>query len=254
MTNIASREMPQIRLYPAIDLLDGQVVRLRQGDYRQSTVYADDPLAMADIFVQEGARYLHVVDLNAARGDAQTNRQTILRLAQETALRVQTGGGFRSLGDISEALEHGVDRVVLGSALVKDPEMVAQAVREYGEQIVAGIDARDGQVALAGWLETSTVQAADLAERLAASGLRHFVYTDINRDGLGSGIDPAAYQKFAAAAGAPVVASGGVAGLEDIRQLYQLGPQTIEGIIVGRAYYEGNLDIPSALAVLDGEV
>ncbi|MDR0308789.1 MAG: hypothetical protein LBH87_02540, partial [Coriobacteriales bacterium] len=183
-------KMPQnIRLYPAIDILDGKVVRLRQGDYQQLTVYSDDPVAMAQSFQEKGAEYLHVVDLNAARKDQQNNRSLVLRIASATGLKVQSGGGFRRLADIEEALDNGLDRVVIGSALLKDPEMVNQAVVRYGDQIVAGIDARNGQVAIEGWLETSTVQASDLAKKLAGIGISHFVYTDINRDGLSTGID-----------------------------------------------------------------
>ena len=248
----ASAPAPAIRLYPAIDLLDGQVVRLARGDYGQATVFSTDPFAQAAAFAQSGVSYLHVVDLNAARGDAQTNRALLLRLAAETPLKVQAGGGFRTLADIDEALASGIDRVVVGSALVKDPQMVAQAIHKHGQKIVAGIDARHGRVALAGWLEDTDVAATALAAQLAAVGLRHFVYTDINRDGLNSGVEPEAYVAMAAAAGAAIVASGGVSGPDDLRSLKALGPGVIEGVIVGRAYYDGRLDLREALQILEG--
>lgn len=232
-------------LLPAIDILGGKAVRLAKGDYDRVTVYHDDPAAQAQLFEEEGATWLHVVDLDGARSGSPENARHIERILEKTRLRVETGGGVRSLDTIARLVDAGVSRVVLGTSLVADPAFAEAAVARYGELLAAGIDARGGEAAVAGWREGSGVAAEELARRVADLGFRHLVYTDIARDGMRTGIDPAAYERMAQAFGHPVIASGGVAGLADIEALGRVAG-CIEGVIAGRAVYEG------ALSVADG--
>jgi phosphoribosylformimino-5-aminoimidazole carboxamide ribotide isomerase len=244
-------------LFPAIDLLNGHVVRLKQGDYRQITVFSDDPLAQARTFADAGAQYLHLVDLNGAHKSvaasttpAADNRMMIRRLIAQSGLKVEVGGGIRSLADIEDLAQAGANRIIIGTALLSNPEMVASAIDRFGDLLCAAIDARDGKVALAGWTETSTVDVADLALRLADQGMRHFLYTDISRDGLKTGIDAQAYRRLAATIKWPLIASGGIASLDDLRALKALGTTSVEAVIVGRALYEQAFTVEQALAVL----
>ena len=236
-------------LFPAIDLLGGKAVRLAQGDYDRVTVYNDDPVAQARSFVDGGAEWIHVVDLDGARDGVPGNLAVIERIAGETGARLEVGGGVRSLETMGRLTEAGVERVVVGTKLVTDPDFVRAAVAAFGEAIVAGIDARDGVVAVAGWREGTATPAETLAGELAALGVRHLVYTDISRDGMQTGINTAAYQSIARAAGFAVVASGGVSTLDDIRSLAALGDSVIEGVIAGRAIYEGVFSVRDALTV-----
>ena len=239
-----------MQLYPAIDLLDGQVVRLRKGDFAAVTVYNPDPLAQAREFAQAGARWLHVVDLDATRAAGrQNNRELISRIIVESGLSVQVGGGIRSLAAIEALARAGASRVVLGTTLITDESLVDEAIDSFGDLICAAIDARNGKVAIAGWLQTSSVSALDLAADLAERGLRHFLYTDINRDGLQTGIDVAAYRQLAEVCGCPVIASGGVATLDDLYALQAID-DCIEAVIVGRALYEHSFTVEQALAVI----
>lgn len=235
-------------LLPAIDILGGKAVRLAKGDYAQVTVYNDDPIAQARAFEAAGARWLHVVDLDGAKSGAADNIAVVEGILAATDLNVEVGGGVRSIEVIERLMRAGVTRVVLGTALVRDPAFAAEAVNRFGgDALVAGIDAKDGEVAVSGWCEGSGIAAHDLAARMADMGYRHLVYTDIARDGMQTGLDPQAYVDMARAFGHPVVASGGVASVADIERLAPVA-SSIEGVIAGRAVYEGALDVSSGVA------
>ncbi|MEF9877616.1 MAG: 1-(5-phosphoribosyl)-5-[(5-phosphoribosylamino)methylideneamino]imidazole-4-carboxamide isomerase [Gordonibacter sp.] len=232
-------------LLPAIDILGGKAVRLAKGDYAQVTVYHDDPAAQAQAFEEQGATWLHVVDLDGARSGIPENIEIIERIMRKTLLKVEVGGGVRSLDTVARLADAGVSRMVLGTALVTDRSFAEAAIEGFDRLLAAGIDAKGGEVAIAGWREGSGVRAEELAREVASWGIRHLIYTDIARDGMQTGIDPQAYVRMAAAFGHPVIASGGVAGLEDIENLGCVAA-SIEGVIAGRAVYEG------ALAVCEG--
>lgn len=229
-------------LLPAIDILGGKAVRLAKGDYAQVTVYNDDPAAQAQAFEEAGATWLHVVDLDGARSGHPDNIEVIERIMSKTLLKVEVGGGIRSLETLERLMQAGVERVVLGTSLVADPAFAEAAVARCGNHLAAGIDARGGEVAVAGWREGSGVAAEELAAHVAQLGFRHLIYTDIARDGMQTGIDPQAYVRMARAFGYPVIASGGVASLADIENLADVA-QNIEGVIAGRAVYEGALSV-----------
>ena len=236
-------------LLPAIDILDGKAVRLAKGDYDRVTVYNDDPVEQARIFEAAGATWLHMVDLNGAKSGNADNIGVIEKILVATSLKVEIGGGIRSLAVIERLVNAGASRLVLGTALVRDPEFAQAAVEHYGDALAAGIDAKAGEVAVAGWREGSGVTAHDLAQRMSALGYRHLVYTDIARDGMQTGIDEQAYVEMACAFGHPVIASGGVASEDDLVRLAQAerqAPGSIEGVIAGRAIYEGALDVARA--------
>ena len=239
-------------ILPAIDILGGKAVRLAKGDYAQVTVYNDDPVEQAMIFEDAGATWLHMVDLDGAKSGQADNIETVQRILASTTLKVEIGGGLRSMQVLARLADAGASRLVLGTALVRDPDFAQAAIEEYGDLLAAGIDARDGEVAVAGWTEGSGLDAHDLARRMAALGYRHLVFTDIARDGMQTGIDVQAYAAMAEAFGHPVIASGGVAGIDDIRNLSAVdqaaGDAVIEGVIAGRAIYEGTLDLCEAIA------
>lgn len=235
-------------MLPAIDILQGKAVRLAKGDYNAVTVYHDDPVAQAQIFADAGARWVHVVDLDGARSGVPENIALIEAIIRETDLQVEVGGGVRSLEVIRRLANAGVSRVVLGTALVTDQAFARDALDEFGDLLCAGIDARGGEVAVAGWCEGSGIAAQELARTMCSWGFKHLVYTDIARDGMQTGIDPAAYVAMAQAFGNPVTASGGVASLVDIEALAQVA-DSIEGVIAGRAVYEKTLDVAQAIAV-----
>ncbi|WP_165043466.1 1-(5-phosphoribosyl)-5-[(5-phosphoribosylamino)methylideneamino]imidazole-4-carboxamide isomerase [Adlercreutzia sp. ZJ138] len=235
-------------LLPAIDILDGKAVRLAKGDYNAVTVYNDDPVSQARAFAGQGATWLHVVDLDGARSGTPDNVEVIERILKETNLNVEVGGGVRSMAAIERLVQAGVTRVVLGTALVRDLAFAREAVREFGgDALVAGIDAKGGDVAVSGWCEGSGISALELARRMADEGYRHLVYTDIARDGMRTGLDPQAYVAMYEAFGYPVVASGGVASVDDIRSLAPAA-HAIEGVIAGRAIYEGSLTVEEGVA------
>ncbi|NLG10161.1 MAG: 1-(5-phosphoribosyl)-5-[(5-phosphoribosylamino)methylideneamino]imidazole-4-carboxamide isomerase [Coriobacteriaceae bacterium] len=236
-----------MQILPAIDLLEGKVVRLAKGDYGAVTVYNDDPVAQAVIFREQGARWLHVVDLDGARSGDPVNLSIIESIISETGLKVEVGGGVRTLETIERLVLAGATRVVLGTKLVTDSRFAKQAVVAFGEIIAAGIDARDGEVAISGWCKGAGVPATELVAQLADWGIRHLVYTDIARDGMQTGIDAAAYDRLAQCAGFPVIASGGIASLDDIVELSRLGTDRIEGVIVGRAIYEKAFTVKQAV-------
>lgn len=235
-------------LLPAIDILGGKAVRLQKGDYSKVTVYNDDPVAQARAFVEAGAEWVHVVDLDGARSGVPENALIVERIVRETPLKVEIGGGIRSLETLKRLADLGAARMVLGTALVNDPELASAAVDLVGgERLTAGIDAKNGEVAVSGWIEGSGVAATDLAKAMAAAGFRHLVYTDIARDGMQTGLDPQAYARMAEAFGHPVIASGGVANVADIRSLAAVA-ESIEGVIAGRAIYEGTLTVVEGVA------
>lgn len=235
-------------LLPAIDILGGKAVRLAKGDYSQVTVYNDDPVAQAYAFAEAGAEWVHVVDLDGARTGVPENAAIVERIVRETSLKVEIGGGVRTLETLERLAGIGAARMVLGTALVNDPDLARAAVKLVGgDRLTAGIDAKDGEVAVSGWIEGSGVAATDLAAAMAQAGFVHLVYTDIARDGMQTGLDPQAYARMAEAFGRPVVASGGVASAADIRALASVA-SSIEGVITGRAIYEGTLTVADGVA------
>jgi phosphoribosylformimino-5-aminoimidazole carboxamide ribotide isomerase len=237
---------------PAIDLKDGQCVRLRQGRMDDATVFSDDPVAMAAHWVAQGARRLHLVDLNGAFAGAPVNGDAVRAIARaHPDLPIQIGGGIRSADTIEAYLGAGVCYVIIGTKAVKDPDFVTRVCRDFPDRIIVGIDARDGRVATEGWAEVTEVRAVDLARRFAADGVSAIVYTDIERDGMLGGVNLDATLAVAAA-GIPVIASGGVTNLEDIRALRKVAGRGILGAITGRAIYEGTLDLAAAQALCDG--
>ena len=239
-------------LLPAIDILGGKAVRLAKGDYDRVTVYHDDPAAQAQLFEEQGATWLHVVDLDGARSGTPENIAIIERIMRKTLLKVEVGGGVRSLEAADRLLDAGATRVILGTALVRDPDFAQAVMEKFGpDALVAGIDAKAGEAAVAGWTEGSGVAAADLARRIAAMGYEHLVYTDIARDGMQTGVENDAYAKMAAAFGNPVIVSGGIATAADIRALAPIA-DAVEGVITGRAIYEGTLTVADGVAACDG--
>ena len=236
-------------LLPAIDILDGRAVRLAKGDYSQVTVYNDDPVDQARKFEAQGATWIHVVDLDGARTGVPENIAIVERIVRETSLSVEVGGGIRTLKTLERLADIGATRMVLGTALVNDPDLARAAVeRVGGDRLTAGIDAKGGEVAVSGWIEGSGVAACDLAREMGKAGFKHIVYTDIARDGMQTGIDVQAYVDMANAFGNPVIASGGVASLADIERLAPVA-ESIEGVITGRAVYEGTLDVAEGVAL-----
>ncbi len=243
-------------LFPAIDLIDGKVVRLERGDRSRMTVYSDDPVAMARSFADAGARWVHVVDLSAAFGEDGPARAANLRAIRAICgiegLSVDAGGGVRSLARIDELAAAGAARIALGTVLVTEPGFAEVAARGFGELLVADIAAREGQVKVNGWRDGVQREALDLVAELAALGFKRLVFTDIARDGMQTGIDVDAYRAIARTAGFPVVASGGISTLDDIRRLAAAGDGVIEGAITGRALYEGSFALEDALAAAEG--
>ncbi len=248
--------MTGLTLYPAIDLKDGACVRLRRGEMHEATVYSDDPAAQARIWAAAGCRWLHVVDLNGAFAGRSVNAQAVRAILAAVAIPVQLGGGIRDRAAIEVWLEAGIRRVILGSAAARDPELVRAACRAHPGCIAVGIDAREGYVATDGWAETSTMRALDLALRFEDAGVAAIIYTDIGRDGMLSGVNLEQTLDLAFQISTPVIASGGVAGLADLAALKQAaegnGGRLIEGVIVGRALYDGRIDLAAALRLLGG--
>lgn len=240
-------------VFPAIDILSGRAVRLAQGDYERVTVYNEDPVAQARSFAEQGAQWLHVVDLDGARDGVPGNIDVIERIVAEVGLPVQTGGGIRSLETLERLDAAGTSRMVLGTKLATDPSFVTEAVARFGDRIVAGIDARDGMVAVQGWREGTSTPAQELVAELRELGISHLVYTDISRDGMQTGVNVEAYEHIAETAGFAVIASGGISTLDDLSALAALGPDVVEGAITGRAIYEGSFSLKHALRAARGE-
>jgi phosphoribosylformimino-5-aminoimidazole carboxamide ribotide isomerase len=239
-------------LFPAIDLKDGQCVRLKLGDMAQATVFSDSPAAQARSFEEQGFEYLHVVDLNGAFAGESVNGAAVDAILDAVRIPVQLGGGIRTLADIERWLGKGLARVILGTVAVRDPELVKQAARRFPGRIAVGIDARGGKVAVEGWAETSELSALELARRFEGAGVAAIVYTDIDRDGVLAGINWEATLELARAVSIPVIASGGLASMDDIRRLTRPDAQVLEGAISGRAIYDGRIDSREAIALLKG--
>jgi phosphoribosylformimino-5-aminoimidazole carboxamide ribotide isomerase len=239
-------------IIPAIDLKDGQCVRLRQGRMDDSTVFSDDPLAMAQRWVDAGCRRLHLVDLNGAFAGEPVNGEVVAAIAAAwPELPIQIGGGIRSLATIESYLEAGVNYVIIGTRAVEKPSFVAEACHAFADHIIVGLDARDGLVATDGWAKVSKVKATELAVRFEDDGVSAIVYTDISRDGMMQGVNVDATLAMARAAGIPVIASGGITDMADIEALAAVAHEGILGAITGRAIYEGSLDVAQAQAWCD---
>lgn len=239
-------------IIPAIDLKDGECVRLRQGLMDDSTVFSDDPVAVAARWVDAGCRRLHLVDLNGAFAGEPVNGEVVKAIAAAyPELPIQIGGGIRSLETIEAYVRSGVSYVIIGTKAVKEPDFVAQACRAFPGKVIVGLDAKDGLVATDGWAEVSTVQAADLAKRFESDGVSAIVYTDIARDGMMQGVNVEATVAMAEASSIPVIASGGITDMSDIRALSAVASRGICGAITGRAIYEGTLDVAEAQRLCD---
>jgi len=235
-----------VKIYPAIDILDGKAVRLYQGRLDAVKIYNDDPVEQARIWVDQGAEWIHVVDLDGAVLGTPKNAHIIASIVKAVDVSVQVGGGIRSLDAIDRLFGIGVSRVVLGTTLVNDPDLVGEACSKY-PGIVAGIDAREGRIAIEGWKQGTARGVLELIEDLELLGIGRIAYTDITRDGTRAGVNYGAYRALVDRTGLPVIASGGVAGLDDIRDLTSIGPQ-IEGVIIGTALYEGAFTLRQAIA------
>ncbi len=237
-------------LFPAIDLKDGQCVRLRQGEMADATVFNADPAAQARDFEAAGFDWLHVVDLNGAFAGKPVNADAVEAILASVHIPVQLGGGIRDLDTVVGWLDKGIDRVILGTAAVRDPNLVREAARDFPGCIAVGIDARDGKVAIEGWAETSEMTALDLARRFEDVGVAAIIHTDISRDGVLEGLNLDGTAELARAVSIPVIASGGLAGIDDVKRLLEPRYRMLEGAIAGRALYDGRLDPQEALALI----
>jgi phosphoribosylformimino-5-aminoimidazole carboxamide ribotide isomerase len=240
-------------LYPAIDVRGGQAVRLLRGDYERETVYDADPADSARRWARGGAGYLHVVDLDGARAGAPANLEAIAAIAAAVDVPVQVGGGLRDASSIEAALGAGAARVVLGTAALRDRELLRETLRSHRERIVVSVDSRGGRVALQGWTEAGEADAADAVAELAAEGVKRFVFTPIDVDGTMEGPDLELLRRVAAASDARLIYSGGVGSLEHLRAIAAAAPPALEGVIVGRALYEGSFSVDEGQRALDGE-
>lgn len=233
-------------IFPAIDLFEGKAVRLLQGEYDRMTVYNEDPLSVARDFAAQGATCLHLVDLEGAKNGTTPNIDTIRRLAAETELFTEVGGGIRSMDTVRTYLTAGVDRVILGTAAVKDESFLKEAVAAYGDRIAVGVDIRDGKVAIHGWTETSGIDAMEFMARLEEIGVRTVICTDISRDGAMAGTNHDLYRQLSEQFSLQIIASGGVSSIEDVREL---AARNLYGAIIGKAYYTGALSLREAIEV-----
>jgi phosphoribosylformimino-5-aminoimidazole carboxamide ribotide isomerase len=240
-------------LFPAIDLKDGRAVRLQQGDMARATVFNDDPAAQAKIFVEQGFEYLHIVDLDGAFAGKPVNAAAVERILGAVKIPLQLGGGIRDQATIEAWLGKGIKRVIIGTAAVRNPALVKEAARAYPGRIAVGLDARDGKVAVEGWAETSTLSALDIAQRFEDAGVAAIIYTDVARDGMLKGLNLDATIALAEKISIPVIASGGLASIADVRALLEARARKLEGAIAGRALYDGRLDAAQAIALLKAE-
>ena len=240
-------------IYPAIDIRGGRCVRLTEGRFDAETVFADDPAEMALKWAGMGAEFLHLVDLDGALAGEGKNVPVIQRILKSVSIPVQLGGGIRNLETIEKLLELGVTRLILGSAAVKNPELVAEACKKYPGHIAVGIDAKNGEVAIEGWGQGSGVAATELAKKMTSFGVETIIYTDISRDGMLSGVNVEATAALARACGVPIIASGGVASLDDIRRVKAVEGDGVQGCIIGKAIYTGAVDLKEALALAKEE-
>ncbi|MFY0761604.1 1-(5-phosphoribosyl)-5-[(5-phosphoribosylamino)methylideneamino]imidazole-4-carboxamide isomerase [Metabacillus dongyingensis] len=239
--------MSEFIIYPAIDMRGGKCVRLIQGDYAKETVYGDSPYEMAKVFADKGAKWIHMVDLDGAKAGKRVNDNHVLEVAEKLNVNVQIGGGIRTEEDVEYYLSNGVSRVILGSSAISNPDFVKKMLAKYGSKIAIGIDAKDGYVSTEGWIETSTVKAADLGVELAAAGAEVFIFTDIATDGMLSGPNIEAVREMAKATGKDVIASGGVSSLNDLAGLAAFQKEGVAGAIVGKALYTNQFDLAQAL-------
>ena len=233
-------------LYPAIDLVGGKAVRLYKGDYAQMTVYSDDPLSVAKDFQKAGAKRMHLVDLEAAKSGVPENAETIRAIAENTDLFLEVGGGIRTMQTLESYLSLGVDRAILGTAAVTDPQFLGEAVEKYGERVAVGVDLKDGYVAIKGWTETSDLTAESFFAKMEALGVKTVICTDISRDGAMKGTNRALYRELSEKFSIDLIASGGVSSLDDIAALKEMG---LHGAIIGKAYYTGAIDLRRAIEV-----
>ena len=233
-------------IFPAIDLIGGKCVRLTQGDYDKVTVYNDNPLEIAAGFKAQGAEYIHMVDLEGARSGISNNSDVIKEVAAKSGLKVQTGGGIRTMDKIDDYIKSGIARVILGTSAVNNPEFVKAAVERYGDRIVVGIDAKDGMVAVSGWETKSEYEAVKFAHKMESLGIKNIIYTDISRDGMLTGPNLKAMKEMAEALSINVIASGGVSELADVINLKQTN---VAGVIIGKAIYAGRIDLRKAFEI-----
>jgi phosphoribosylformimino-5-aminoimidazole carboxamide ribotide isomerase len=237
-------------LFPAIDLKNGEAVRLQQGDMARATVFSRDPAGQAQAFVERGFSYLHLVDLDGAFAGRPVNAAAVERIIAAVKVPVQLGGGIRDRATIDAWLDKGIARVIIGTAAVRDPALVKAAARAHPGRVAVGLDARDGKIAVEGWSKTSALSALDVARRFEDEGVAAIVYTDVNRDGMLQGLNLDATIALAEHISLPVIASGGLASLADVRALLEPRAQKLEGAIAGRALYDGRLDPAAALSLL----
>ncbi|MFB5088666.1 1-(5-phosphoribosyl)-5-[(5-phosphoribosylamino)methylideneamino]imidazole-4-carboxamide isomerase [Psychrobacillus sp. PGGUH221] len=241
--------MTSIQVYPAIDMKGGKCVRLYQGDYEQETIYGDSPFDMAKKFADEGASWIHLVDLDGAKDGEKIHANEVIRIAKELPVSVQIGGGIRSKEDVQFYLENGVNRVIIGSLAIAQPELVAELLEEFGgDRIVIGLDAKDGMVATHGWLETSSKSAVEVGQYFASKGAKHVIFTDIATDGTLLGPNLAANKELAQATGLSVIVSGGISSLKDLGEVAILAKDTtVSGVITGKALYNNRFTLTEAL-------
>ncbi|MEK7787637.1 MAG: 1-(5-phosphoribosyl)-5-[(5-phosphoribosylamino)methylideneamino]imidazole-4-carboxamide isomerase [Chloroflexota bacterium] len=240
--------MSEFTVYPAIDLRNGQVVRLAQGDLARTTTYSDDPAGIARRWQADGASWAHVVNLDGAFGNAAGANWRALAEIVRVGLKVQFGGGLRDMDSIRRAMQLGVSRAVIGTAAVENPTLVDEALAEFGpEQIAVGVDAKEGRVRIKGWIEEAAITAIDLAKRLQGQGIQTIIFTDVSRDGIGAGVNVESSVALARDSGLAVIASGGVASLDDVRRVRDAG---LAGVIIGRALYEGQINLQSPISNL----
>ncbi|MGV2621550.1 UNVERIFIED_CONTAM: 1-(5-phosphoribosyl)-5-[(5-phosphoribosylamino)methylideneamino]imidazole-4-carboxamide isomerase [Halobacillus marinus] len=236
-------------IYPAIDMRGGKCVRLEQGDFTKETIYGENPFEVAKEFAEAGASWIHMVDLDGAKAGSRKNAEYVIRTAEELDCRVQIGGGIRTEDDVRYYLDKGVDRVIIGSLAVSDTEATKQLLRKYGGRIAIGLDARNGFVSTAGWLEQSKVRAVDLGKELAEAGAETFIYTDIAKDGMLSGPNTEEIARLAVETGVNVIASGGIKGLDDLTELKEYSDKHVVGSIIGKALYTNQFTLREALEV-----
>ena len=237
-------------LFPAIDLKEGLAVRLEQGDMARATIFHRDPAVQAQAFAQQGFEYLHVVDLDGAFAGKPVNVAAVERILEVIGIPVQLGGGVRDMATVEGWLGKGVDRVIIGTAAVRNPALVKEAAKKYPDRVAVGLDARDGKVAVEGWAETSELTALDIARRFEDAGVAAIIYTDVSRDGMLKGLNLDATVALADAISIPVIASGGLASLEDISALLEPRARRLDGAIAGRALYDGRLNPAEALKLI----
>jgi phosphoribosylformimino-5-aminoimidazole carboxamide ribotide isomerase len=239
-------------LYPAIDIMDGQAVRLVEGRFEEATTYHDTPLEAARSWVEAGARFLHVVDLDGARSGEPQSLEHLRAIAQETGIPIQYGGGLRTVEAVRDALRAGAERAIVGTAAFRDIDFLDDIVAAYGPRVVVAVDVKDGMIATEGWTQTTSLPAVEAIKRLTGRGVRSFVYTDVSRDGMLSGVDLDAVKQIASAVRGRFIYSGGIGTLEDLRSLAQLRQVNLAGVIAGKSLYEKRFTVAEGQAALDG--